>query len=295
MKTTQIEELMSDPRLLTRVKIENYLLVHLGLRPCSQVTLPAELPNGEDFGAAIDKRVYPHMSRIAATADPRKRLAAIESVKREMRTAFREVVEASDQYRGHLEWAEALDLRSLSVEVRPTVQELYLFRDKGVGKRLKRLMKERERLRRQVLRRPPPGLGRSRLAYPEEFHGGWLREMGRLLGYPGCCVDRYAADREEGVYVEERAAEQVKEAAERGAVDPLAYFVGYFFPCRPDCEAALSRGRECRERLRGLDPALGDVYASVVAGNLDRVRRQPQIIAEYKARAAAASRRRYEG
>ena len=121
MKTNQIEELMSDPRLLTRVKIENYLLVHLGLRPCSQVTLPAELPNGEDLGAAIDRRVYPHMSRIAATADPRKRLAAIEAVKREMRTAFREVVEASDQYRAHLEWADALGLRSLSIEVRPTV------------------------------------------------------------------------------------------------------------------------------------------------------------------------------
>lgn len=285
-----IEGLMDDPRLLTRVKIENYLLVHLGLRPCSQTTLPAELPDAEALGAAIDERIYPKLSGIRAEASPRKRRAAIDAVKREMRAAFEEIVEASDQYRAHLEWAGVLGLRSLPAEVRPTVQELHLFRDKGVEKKLKRLMKERRRLRRQVLRSPPPNLGRAQFAYPEEFQSGWLREMGELLGYPRCCVERYASEREQGVSVEELAARQIKEAERRGAVDPLAYFVGYFFPCTPDCEAALSRGRECQERLQGIDRELGNLYASVVAENLDRVRRQPEIIAEYRARASEASR-----
>ncbi len=37
--------------------------------------------------------------------------------------------------------------------------------------------------------------------------------MGRLLGYPQCCVDRYAEDRSGGVNVETRAAGQLAEAA----------------------------------------------------------------------------------
>ena len=43
-------------------------------------------------------------------------------------------------------------------------------------------------------------------------------------------------------------------------VDPLAYFVGYFFPCSPDCEAALFKGRECLSRLVDLDTSMGGVY-----------------------------------
>lgn len=286
-----IEGLMGDPRLLTRVKIENYLLVHLGLRPCSQTTIPAELPGADALGAAIDRRLSPHVGRVAAIADPRRKLAAIGAVKRMMRAAFREFVEASDQYRAHGEWAEALELRSLRFEVRPTVQELYLFGDGGVGKRLKRLMKARVRLRRQALRRPSPDRGGVQLAFPEEFHGGWIREMGELLGYPRCCVDRYADERERGIHVEERAARQLREAERRGPVDPRAHFVGHFFPCAPDCEAALSRGREFQERLREVEPRLDGLYASVVSENLRRVRRQPEIIAEYEARASEARRR----
>ena len=284
---------MEDPRLNPRVKIENYLLVHLELRPCSQTTLPAELPDAEAFGTAIDERVYPKLSGIRAEASPRKRRAAIDALKRDMRAAFEEIVEASDQYRAHLNWAEALGLNSRRFMVRPTVQELYLFRDRGVEKMLKRLMKRRERLRQLVLRHPPPDLRRVQLAYPEEFQGDWLREIGDLLGYPSCCVERYASDREKGVSVEERASRQIQDAEKRGVVDPLTYFVGYFFPCHPDCEAAISKGREYLERLRGINPELGALYKSVVAENMDRVRRQPEIIAEYRSRATEARRRWY--
>jgi len=287
----QIEELIGDTRLLTRVKVENYLLVHLGLRPCSQITLPAELPEAEAMGAAIDERVYQHMRRLSAMTDPKRRRAAIDTVKRELRTAFEEIVEASDRYRAHMEWARALGLRSLRVEVRPTVRELYLFRDRDVGRRLRRLMRRREELRRQALRHPSPDMGRVQFAYPEEFQGTWLREMGELLGYPGCCVKRYASDRERGISVEERAARQIGEAEQRGEVDPLAYFIAYFFPCSPDCEAALSRGRDCRERLREIVPDLGNLYEAEAAENLDRVRRQPDLIARYRARAEETSRR----
>lgn len=288
-----IRGLKDDPRLLTRVKLENYVFVHLGLRPCSQTTLPAELPNSKALGESIDERTYPLLKRVRAISDPSKKRAAIDAVKREMRAAFKEIAEASDQYRAHFEWVKDLGLRSLQDEVRPTVRELYLFKEREVEKRLKRLMRERKKLRRQALKRPSSDLGRVQLAYPEEFKGGWLREIGELLGYPRCCTEQYALDKGQGVSVEERAAQQIREAEQRGSVDPFAYFVGYFFPCNPDCDTAVSRGNECLESLREYAPYLGELYASVVVENLELVRHQPEIIAEYRAR-ATKSFTRYE-
>ena len=286
-----IDGLMADPLIADRVKIENYLLVYLGLRPCSQITLPAELPGGKTFGVVIDERTYPLLSGVRAETDPRRKLKAIEDVKREMRTAFKEIVEASNQYHAHIRWGKALGLQSLRAEVRPTVQELYLFKEREVKKRLKRLMKDRENLRRQVMHRPPPSLGRVQLAYPEESHGGWLRKMGELLGYPACCAERYASDREGGIAVEERASQQIKEAEQHGAVDAFAYFVGYYFPCNPSCDVAITRGRECHDSLSSFNPQLGEIYTSIVAENLDHVLHQPEIIAEHRAKAIESSSR----
>lgn len=87
-----IEGLMDYPSLLTKVEIENYLLVHLGLRSCLQITLPAELPDAEALGAAIDGKTYPHKSQVRDAADPRKRHVTIDAVKSEMRAAFEDVV-----------------------------------------------------------------------------------------------------------------------------------------------------------------------------------------------------------
>ena len=67
-----IEGLMNYPSLLTRVEIENYLLVHLGLRSCWQITLTAEPPDAEALGAAIDGKIYPHKSQVRDAADPGK-------------------------------------------------------------------------------------------------------------------------------------------------------------------------------------------------------------------------------
>jgi len=87
-----IKGLRDDPRPLTRVEIENYLLVHLGLRSCSQITLTAELPDAEALGAAIDGKIHPHKNQVRDAADPRKRHVTIDAVKSEMRAAFEDVV-----------------------------------------------------------------------------------------------------------------------------------------------------------------------------------------------------------
>lgn len=281
----RLSDFQDDPRLNTRIKIENYLLVHLGLRSCSQMTLPAELPDADAMGSAIDERIYPKVISIRGETKPRRKLMAIEELKREMRAAYEKIVLTSEQHKAHLEWADTLGLYSRVVDVRPTVQELYLFRGSFVDTRLKRLMREREKLRARAYEHAPPYLDRAHLVYPEEFEAFWLREMGQILGYPNCCIEAYATDREESVNVEKRAAMQIKRAEQASFVDSFAYFVGYFFPCAPDCEEAISKGKKYHEHLTEFAPSLGELYASLVVENLDRVRRQPETISSYRAKA----------
>ena len=262
--------------LLPRIKVENYLLVDLEVRPCSQTTLPAELPNAQAMGSAIERIVSPRMGLLQRETDPRRRMAAVKDLRGAMSDAYDRFVVGSPEHKAHLDWAKLFGLKKRMVEVRPTIRELYLFRDGGTGNRLGRLMKEREELRRRAYARATPGTDKIRLAYPEESVGSWTREMGGVLGYPACCVDAYAFEREKGRSVESRAALQIKEMGRRGGVDAFSYFVGYFYPCTPNCEEASSRGRESLRLLTELDPTLGELYQSQVAENLERVRDQPK-------------------
>ena len=267
--------------VLPRVKVENFLSVYLGVRRVSQVTVPAEFPGGGEMGALIDERVRPGLVKVQSITEPRGKLAAIEALKRVMDHAFSEVVEGSEAYLAHYDWAERLGLRTNQVQIRPTVHELYLFMENSAKRELGKLLKERNKLRRKARRKPDPSRGGIQFAYPEEFNARWLKRMGRLLGYPGCCVDQYARDRVEGVNVEVRASEQLVEAEKRGEVDPYAYFTGFFFPCMPDCEAALEAGRRWSVGLGEFDPRLGELYGELVKVNHDQVVLQPEIIKRY--------------
>jgi len=270
----EVEELLEDDRLSLGVKLEDYLLVYLGVRPCSQITIPAELPSGREMGRIIDEMIYPTLLRIR-----RGDRGGIGDVKRAMRRAYREVVENSEEYKAHLEWAERLGLRWMMDEVRPTVRELYLYGEGETGRKLRRLMERREKLRREALKRPR-GLG-IYLAYPEELEADWVMEMGGLLGYPECCVERYARERSMGLEVEERAYRQLEEAE----ADAMAYFVSYFFPCSPSCPEAVSMGLRCLRLLGELHPRLGELYRGRMEENLELVRRLPTIIREHRAEA----------
>jgi len=178
---------MDDRRLKTRVKVENYILVHLGMRPCSQTTMPVDLPGADDMASTIDRMMSPKMGLIRGETNPKRKLAAIASLKKEMRAAYDDVVRTSEQYRAHVEWAGTLRLRTQIVDIRPTIQEIYVFKDRRLGGELKRLMMDREKIRKRAYAKASPEMDRVHLAYPEEFDGSWLREMGEILGYPRCC------------------------------------------------------------------------------------------------------------
>lgn len=285
IKNQILSDLIIDERVLDRIKVENFLLVYLNLRSCSRMNLPAELPKGDSIGRKIDEQIFPKWGQIQRVTDPSKRLAAIASLKRDMRDAFETIVLSSEHYEAHLHWAKRLELRSRLVSVRPTVSELYLYNNRKIGNRLKRLMRERERLRAKTYKIATPTMDRVRFAYPEEFEYSWLKEMGTTLGYPDCCIDAYVSNRDEGINVEKRASQQINEIEQQTEIEPLTYFVGYFFPCSPNCEEALSRGNEFYERLCMVSSKLGKTYMRLVEENLRRVRYQPEIIAEYRKRA----------
>jgi hypothetical protein len=225
--------------------------------------------------------VKPHLSKLQTITDMRAKATAIKAIKKMLEESFEVIVEKSDAYKAYYRWAEELGLRNNQIKVRPTVHELYLFKEKGTGGRIRKLMKDRDKIRRRTQRRPGPNVDPIRFAYPEEYNEKWLLRNGEVLGYPECCVRNYARDRINGVNVEARAARQLIEILKETEVDTHVYFTGFFFPCSPRCENALSRGHTWADAFSALDPRLSGLYESVLLMNTELVIRQPELINKY--------------
>ena len=282
MNQQDLPRLLDDPEVARRVAVENMMLVALDARQLSQTTIPAELLGGATLGGAIDSRFKPRLEKLKAMQDQKAKLKEIGEIRKGMSSAFEEIVERSAEYKALAAWSKKLDLRVNQVEVRPTVHEYYLYRGKETLRELQRLIEERGRLRVEAVKKPNPAHGELQFAYPEEYSGAWIKRMGRLLGYPDCCVARYAEDRERGINVESRAAAQLKE--DTAEPDPHVYLSSYFFPCSPTCENAANRGHLYHDRLSEALPAAGEAYTSIMKENIERVRKQPDIINEYLSR-----------
>lgn len=281
MDNSWVSEFIREPLVIQKSKLEAFLAPYLGLRPASQVTIPAELPHGTEMGQRIDNEVKPQVVKLQSIQDMKARAIAVQALKKLLEMKFEEIVEESESYKVYYKWAKELRLRTNQIKVRPTVHELYLFKDKSTGGVLRGLVREREKIRRKVQRKPGPNIDGIRFAYPEEFDKKWLIKNGKLLGYPECCVKQYAEDRVNGVNVETRASQQLLEAVKEGEVDSHAYFTGFFFPCSPHCENALEKGDTWHEAFKELDPTLTDLYNNVLLMNVEMVLRQPELINKY--------------
>jgi hypothetical protein len=281
MEPGLLDAFLEDPLVVPKSKLEAFLAPYLELRPASQVTIPAELPRGSQLGQRIDAAVKPHLSKLQTITDMRAKATAIKAIKKMLEESFEVIVEKSDAYKAYYRWAEELGLRNNQIKVRPTVHELYLFKEKGTGGRIRKLMKDRDKIRRRTQRRPGPNVDPIRFAYPEEYNEKWLLRNGEVLGYPECCVRSYARDRINGVNVEARAARQLIEILKETEVDTHVYFTGFFFPCSPRCENALSRGHTWADAFSALDPRLSGLYESVLLMNTELVIRQPELINKY--------------
>jgi hypothetical protein len=276
-----LDKLLKTNLILPRVKIENYLLPYLDLRPCSQTTLPAEMPGGAQMGVSIDEVMAPYVIKIKNIVNPREKLVAIASAKKRMADAFEKIVEDSDQFKALYDWSSKLDLHVNQVPVRPTVHEIFLYKKRSSKRDLTKLMKDRARLRVKAIKKPRINRGGLQFAYPEEFNSGWLKRMGRILGYPDCCSRAYAHNRASGINVELRAATQLREALKLGNVDSHSYLTSYFFPCKPDCEKALVSGYKWHDKLKEIDSRLDVAFSEMVVVNRESVLHQPEIIERY--------------
>lgn len=281
MDTGLLDKLLNDDMVTPKAKLEAFLAPYLGLRPMSQVTIPAELPSGPEMGQSIDLEMMPFLTQLQTITDMKARALVVQALKKVLEQKFDEVVETSESYKAYYHWADELGLRKNQFKVRPSVHEIYYFKEKSTGDQLRKLMRERDKIRTKVQRRPGPNVDNIMFAYPEEFDKKWLLKNGALLGYPDCCVMQYADDRVNGVNAESRASAQLIAALKEGEVDSHVYFSGFFFPCSPHCEKALEIGKKWEDEFENLSPRLSELYGSVLLMNAELVLRQPEFISKY--------------
>lgn len=284
METSTIEELLKEELIYPKTKLEIFLATSLKLRPASQITIPAELPHGPKMGQEIDQKVQPHMMQLQIINDLKTKAIAVQALKKVLENNFEKVVENSDDYLALYDWSRKLGLRNNQVKVRPTVHEIYFYRDRGTGRSIQKLMREREKIRRKVQRQPRKDINTIQFAYPEEFEPKWLHGLGEVLGYPDCCIKQYAEDRKNGVNVETRASQQLVDAVNEKEVDTHVYYTGYFFPCTPRCIKALEKGYQWHDAFKELHPEFGKLYEQNTYVNAELVLRQPELIQKYLSR-----------
>jgi len=272
------EEFLNEPLMLDQVKVDDYLLVAIDVRACSFLTVPAEFPNGLELGKQIDELCRQDYQELVG-ADIYRKAELILKLRNRIREAFNMVVKGSETYRAHLKWAERLSLQAYEVEVRPSVHELYLFKNSRTRKELKKLAERRLQLREKILRSAAHPQPKICLAYPEEGSSEYLTHVGRLLGYPSCCVTRYLNNRLQGpLSVEQRVSRQIKESKSEVEPNTFAFFVKDFFPCSPSCERAVEIGAKTHALLSSIGPRLGEIYLNCTKSNMRTAERYPELI-----------------
>jgi len=283
LKEDVAEELLGSPLMLDFVKTEDFLMVALDIRPCSFLTIPAELPNANELGERIDALCMEDFRALKAAPVDNKAIL-IRKLKEKMQKTFKMVVHNSGTYKAHFDWVRKLNLQTFDFEVRPTIHELYLFKDSSPKGELRKLMNYRRIERERIgVSRAMSGTP-SQLAYPEELSFDYVTSIGKLLGYPKCCIERYAHERvHEGISVEMRASKQVEELKRNKEMpDVYVYFVRDFFPCSPNCQNASQIGRKTVEILNSINPRLGSLHFECMRKNLETVKKYPELIKQFR-------------
>lgn len=283
-----IERFVQEERISPRIRIEGFLLVALGVKPLSLLTIPGELPDGEQLGLQIDSRYRSRLQELEQQNWWQRAKWQLQHFgqrpvtwKRQLvRDSYQQVVEESAAYQALLYWARAFGLRTFFWEVRPTVREMYLFRSPSVEDELQELMAERLRIKEELHKRATRSTPLSLLIYPEEQSPDYLAKLGRLLGYPACCIQEYRDNRAEEVNVETRAAYELL-SLPPDKREPWAYFTKNFFPCSPTCEQAAGLGRHAFQELSVINHQLGQEYDQLLRENRDIVQSYPEVINQH--------------
>lgn len=257
---TVVRDLLNDGTVLERVKVEDLLPVAAGVRPAALVVIPSDLPDALTLGGAIDALVSQRRVRWQAAVRP---LARLRRQAEALREAYARVVEASTSYRGLKGWIERLGLSAWQLEVRPTVRYLVVYRDPSpvpLLAELAQMLTER----------------RKRIAGWVETDPKFAELLGKVLGYPACCLDNYVRHLAQGVPYEDGMAAQLAARVARGEEpDEAVFFAAGFLPCDPGCAAARAVGTGIREALAAWGPELAERCRQVCRHNLVEAARPP--------------------
>jgi hypothetical protein len=288
-------------------KVCNFLAVTLRLRPMALTYLPAELPGGIRMGEAIDRyfaeryrppaggrggRFRGLFGRGRRGASPKEE--ELIAKRKVLEAAYNEVAASSPAYAAHLAWLDRLGLDQIQIKRRPTLREMFIYHDRATRRRLVEL----EEAAAAGRSRPTTGAeGDAEQAmieyvYATEFDRDYLRGVAALLGYPECCVEKYAEDRLKGQNVEQRGYEQIKAMQEAGKpIDVHVYYVKDFFPCSPDCAVAIARGEQFEAAFAALGDEVRDVYVGSLYDSFQLAQSYPLLIQQHKERLNKAIRR----
>lgn len=285
-----IKEFLNEELIPLKTKLDDYLPVALGIRRSAQIIMPAELPDGTILGATIDERFRLKTRGTGLSIEAigqlmRSRLGRrdpLKDLRRRMqllREVYNDVVVRSHSYQAYIRWMGKLGLQHKELESRPTIREVYIFKDPSVAGELDALQDLRKDIRYETMKRgagPGPVYAR---AFPEERNAAYLKQLGSILGFPACCVQRYVFDRTTGLVTpEERASNDLKALDDASDLNVFAYFTKDFFPCKPDCAEAASIGKAVHEKILKVDGDLAAKYVDNLRANVSLVREYPDLI-----------------
>jgi hypothetical protein len=285
---------MDEDVIPLRVKFDDYLSVALDARRACQVIIPGELPDASVLGATIDDRFTKKMkdrrlpgetlsNYIKGKLGKLWRRSEIQQIAyriEALRQIYSDIVESSHSYEVFMQWATRLGLKKLELESRPTIREVYFFKDPAVADQLEKLHEMRKDIRyeyRRNLKVSSNPIYAS--AFPEEANPTYLKTLGNILGFPACCIDRYVFDRQSGVLSpEQRSSNQIIHCDNPEEIVDLAYFTKDFFPCQPDCAHAIKKGTTLYSRIAEIDLDTANIYREHLLENVSLVRQYPEII-----------------
>lgn len=295
MQRDTFADFMREPLIPVGTKIEDYLAVVLGVRQASMMVFPYDLPDASILGATIDERfrqkiqgkwvpgdsIGDYLSRKARKLLKRSPAAEARYKVNLLSDIYEDVLKSSPSYESFMSWAAKLGLKNRQLQSRPTIREIFLFKSSDLSSSLDALQDLRKDLRYEAMRRAPQGVPPVEVAFPEQFNPEFLRTLGKLLGYPSCCVERYVFDRKSRILSpEERASNQIKEMGENEKPDIFAYFVRDFLPCTPWCEEASTLGRKLMHELGQIDSQLPALYEKRLQENVSFVLKYPEMVRE---------------
>ena len=269
-KLYQEEDIISK-----KLIIENMLLSKIGIKGCSSITIPSDLKQGKEMAERINQQYQEKVTEYEnkfswrkLALSPRKLVEkAIKHKQQILKKIFNENVYTNEEYLRLISWGRIIGLIGIEYEIRPSIREMLLFPDPERKEEIERLMQFRAIIKKDSKDSFTEKTPVQILLYPEELNPRYVEEIGKLTGYPECCINAFLNDRAKGDNPLMRGTIDYYSAAKTKKPELWAYYTADFVPCRPDCKAAQDNGHKAYQRLQEVDPGIAEDYQQMMADN----------------------------